>query len=536
MKLLTQLKARILTLNKISNMKHTMHYKFLLICAVATCYTINLAAQQLTVIKTENGSVQGFKSGDISIFKGIPFAEPPVGDLRWKAPQPVKNRTGILKCDKFSASPMQGKPVPFMMWTEEFITPPDKLSEDCLYLNVWTPAKKSNEKLPVFVWIYGGGFSSGSAACAVYDGEEMAKKGIIFVSFNYRVGVLGFLAHPELSSESVSKVSGNYGLLDQIAALKWVKKNIEAFGGDPQKVTIAGQSAGSMSVCALVASPLAKGLFRGAIAQSGGILTNFMGMSLDKAEKSGVSFMQKVKASNIAELRKKPAEELLAAAGGGMGMFSPVNDGYVLPGDVFDAFKKGQFNEVSFMAGWVTGDGSLIGGQKMTPEKYKQQAVEKYGDKADIYMKLFPGNTDEEVIASLKKASLMQFAALPDYLWAGFSKNKAFLYEFSHVPVDKPDFPNYGAFHTSEVPFALHTLHMWNRPWRQIDFDVEKTMNQYWVNFVKTGDPNGEGLPQWTSYDKSSGSVMEIGDQTHLKPGLYKDEFNFLEGAASNKK
>ena len=481
--------------------------------------------QTMSVIRTENGLVSGYNSGDITIFKGVPFAAPPVGDFRWKAPQPAKNWTGILKCDKFSASPMQSNPVPFMMWTEEFITPPGNLSEDCLYLNIWTPAKSQKEKLPVFVWIYGGGFNSGSAACAVYDGEEMSKKGIIFVSINYRVGALGFLSTPELSNESANKVSGNYGLLDQIAALEWIKKNIEAFGGDPQKVTIAGQSAGSMSVCALVASPLAKGLFRGAIAQSGGILGSRMNTNLKEAEKIGLSFMERLKVANLSELRKKPAEELIAG-----GNFGPVADGYVIPDNVFDAFKNGQFNDVYTMAGWVTGDGSLMGTQAMTPEKYKEQALKNWGEKADEFMKLFPGNNTDQVTASLKEFGLLQFAALPAHLWAGFSKNKAFIYQFSHVPVDKPGFPNYGAFHTSEVPFALHTLHLWNRPWREVDLAVEKTMNEYWVNFIKTGNPNGEGLPVWGAYDKTSGSIMEIGDKPILSPALHKDEFDFLEG------
>jgi para-nitrobenzyl esterase len=233
-------------------MKNSINHRLVFLFFAIVFCSLKISAQ-LSVIQTENGLVSGYKNGDISIFKGIPFAAPPVGDLRWKAPQPTKSWTGVLKCEKFSASPMQRKPEPFMMWTEEFIAPPENLSEDCLYLNIWTPAKTAKDKLAVFVWIYGGGFSSGSAACAVYDGEEMSKKGVIFVSINYRVGVFGFLAHPELTSESAAKVSGNWGLLDQVAALQWISKNIEAFGGDPQKVTIAGQSAGSMSVCALVA-------------------------------------------------------------------------------------------------------------------------------------------------------------------------------------------------------------------------------------------------------------------------------------------
>ena len=480
---------------------------------------------QLKVVKTVNGKVEGYKSGNIAIFKGIPFAAPPVGELRWKAPQPVKDWTGVLKCTEFSASPMQSKPVPFMMWTEEFITPPDKLSEDCLYLNVWTPAKSAKAKLPVFVWIYGGGFTSGSAACAVYDGEEMARQGVVFVSINYRVGVFGFLALPVLSQESPDKVSGNYGLLDQIAALKWIEDNIAAFGGDPDKVTIAGQSAGSMSVGALVMSPLAKGLFRGAITESGGIIGGRMLISLQEGEKNGQALMEKMKATNLSDLRKKPAEELIAA-GGRMG---PVLDGYTLPLDLLDAAEKGKFNEVPMIAGWVTGDGSLMGVPSLTPEKYQEMVKSRYADHSGEFLHLFPGNNAEQVTASLKEMNLLQFAAFPAHLLALFDQKPTFMYQFSHVPVDKPGFPNYGAFHTSEVPFALHTLAKWNRPWRKTDDEVEKTMSSYWVNFVKTGDPNGEGLPVWRNYDKKTGNILEIGDQVSLIPALYSRKMDFLD-------
>ena len=251
---------------------------------------IPICHAQFKLISTKNGKISGTKNGNVSIFKGIPFAAPPVGELRWKAPEPAKNWSGIKKCEAFSASPMQNKPAPFMCWTEEFIAPPEPLSEDCLYLNVWTAAKNSQEKRPVFVWIYGGGLSSGSAACAIYDGQEMAKKGVIFVSLNYRVGVFGFMAHPELSKESGKNASGNYGFLDQMAALRWIQQNIAAFGGNPNNVTIAGQSAGSFSVNALVASPLAKGLFHKAIAESGGMFSNRMGNNLVDAEELDTIF------------------------------------------------------------------------------------------------------------------------------------------------------------------------------------------------------------------------------------------------------
>jgi len=240
------------------------------------------------IVQTINGKVEGYAKENLRIYKSVPFASPPIGDLRWKAPQPVKNWTGVKKCTEFSASPIQNKPQPFYCWSEEFIAKPEPLSEDCLYLNVWTPAKSKAENLPVFVWIYGGGLNSGSANCDIYNGEKMAKKGIVFVSINYRVGVLGFMAHPDLTKESGYQASGNYGFLDQIAALKWVQQNIANFGGNPANVTVAGQSAGAFSVNALIASPLAKGLFHKAIPQSGGLLSNRLSQNLTDAEKQGI--------------------------------------------------------------------------------------------------------------------------------------------------------------------------------------------------------------------------------------------------------
>jgi para-nitrobenzyl esterase len=515
--------------NTRNNMKKQL-FSFVILLLLIAILSLQDLYSQLSTVHTQNGTVTGTEIGNIHIFKGIPFASAPVGELRWKAPQPVKNWQGILKCESFSASPMQSNPVPFMMWSEEFITPPKSLSEDCLYLNIWTPAKSPADKLPVFVWIYGGGFTSGSAACAVYDGEELANKGIIFVSFNYRVGIFGFLAHPELSKESANKVSGNYGLLDQIAALQWIKENIAAFGGDPEKVTIAGQSAGSMSVGALIVSPLTRGLFRAAITQSGGIVGRLISKHLSDAEKSGLDMMQKMKAANLSELRKISANDLIAASGNnGMGSFGPICDGYVLPADIFDAFGKGQFNDIPLMTGWVTGDGALFGNTFPSPEKYKQQAAEKYGDKASEFLSLFPGNTPDEVKTSQPELNLLQFAGLPSHFIAGYMHNKTYLYEFSHVPADKPGFPNYGAFHTSDVPYALHTLKKWNRPWKTADYDVEKIMSDCWVNFIKTGDPNGTGIPEWKSYDKISGNIMEIGDHAVLHSAFFKKKFDFLE-------
>ncbi|MCA0365679.1 MAG: carboxylesterase family protein [Bacteroidetes bacterium] len=491
---------------------------------------ISLSSLAQNIVATVNGKVEGYIKENLRIFKGIPFAAPPIGEFRWKAPQPVKNWTGVKKCNSFSASPIQNKPAPFYCWSEEFIAKPEPLSEDCLYLNVWTTSKSTKEKQPVMVWIYGGGLSSGSANCDIYDGEEMAKKGVVFVSVNYRVGVLGFMAHPELTKESGYHASGNYGFLDQIAALKWVQKNIAAFGGDPSNVTILGQSAGAFSVNALIASPLAKGLFHKAIPQSGGLLSRMLSQNLTEAEKQGVKFMELAKANSIADLRKISADEMQRLSNDrNAGRFGVTYDNYVLPSDILAYFKAGKHNQVPIMTGWVTGDGGLMGNSNISLENYLKEVREKYADKAETFLSIFPATNDDEAKAMKAKQGLINFAGLPSHLLATLTNKPAYLYQFSHVPPDKPDFPNYGAFHTSEVPYALHTLHLWNRPWQQFDKDLENTMSSYWVNFAKTGNPNGAGLPEWKAYDKSSGNIMSLGDKIENQKGMFKKEFDFLE-------
>jgi para-nitrobenzyl esterase len=498
---------------------------------VLFCFSI-IAKAQNPIVGTINGKVQGTISSDktVHIFKGIPFAAPPIGNLRWKAPEPVQNWKGIKQCTSFSASPMQNKPQPFFCWTEEFIAQPGPINEDCLYLNVWTTAKSKSEKHPVFLWIYGGGLNSGSANCAIYDGEEMAKKGVIFVSINYRVGVFGFMAHPELSKESGHQASGNYGFLDQIAALKWVQKNIAAFGGDPNNITIAGQSAGAFSVTALIASPLAKGLFHKAIPQSGGLLSNILRQNLEKSEQQGVIFMKKANTNSIAELRKKSAEELqILSNNQEVGSFGTTMDGYVLPINLLDYFKKGLHNQTPILTGWVTGDGSFMGDATMTVEEYKKEAQAKYGDKADAFLSIFPATTSDGVKTVKQKLTLLGFAGMPAHLLASFNSKASYVYQFGHVAPDKPNFPNYGAFHTSEVPYVLHNLYTWNRPWQPLDKEIETIFSSYWVNFAKTGNPNGNNLPEWKSYNKQSGTILIIDDKMESKAGFLKKEFEFLE-------
>lgn len=446
--------------------------------------------------RTENGLVTGTQNADagVRIFKGIPFAAPPVGELRWKAPQPAANWQGVRTCDQFPPSAMQSPPLPFFVWSEEFLAPKEPLSEDCLYLNVWTPA--SAEKLPVMVWIHGGGFQSGAGACPIYDGEGMAKKGVVFVSINYRLGVFGFFAHPELTLESGNNSSGNYAFLDMIAALHWVQKNIAAFGGDPGRVTIAGQSAGSFAVNALIASPQAKGLFHRAIGESGAMFNDERTATLPEASLAGLALTKKLNASSIAELRKLPAESLLKAGGS----YGPVLDGFVLPKDVRSIFSEGKQNDVPLLTGWNRDEGFLFG-EPLNAEKYKAQAAERYGKLSEKFLQAYPANDDAEAKQSQKNLMRDQVFAWQNYTWARLQsttgKAPAWLYRFDRVPPGMPELAEHGAFHSAEIAYALHSLPMWNRPWEPLDPELSETMSSYWANFAANGDPNGKGLPEW---------------------------------------
>jgi para-nitrobenzyl esterase len=505
------------------NLKKILLSGFLLVCLQA------IVSAQSGIINTKYGKVEGYREENIRIFKGIPFAAPPIGDLRWKAPQPAIAWKGIKKCVAFSASPIQATPVPFLCWSKEFIAPPEPLSEDCLYLNVWTGASSASEKRPVFVWIYGGGFISGSAGCAIYDGLEYAKKGIVFVSINYRVGSLGFMAHPELTREGNGS-SGNYGLMDQVAALQWVKENIAAFGGDPSNVTVGGQSAGSISVYALIASPSARGLFQRAIAESGGIFGSFNVSSLEEGEKTGMALQQKLHADNLKAMRNLPADSILSAASGVNEAgrfqadlhFAPVRDGVFLPADFNKAFKEGKFNQVDFLGGWVTDELTMFGIEKTSKEKFIQTVHEEYGGNAEKLIALLPHEDSAQASASLQELHLLSFGATSPYMMSRYNARPIYVYEFSHVPVDKSGFPNYGAFHTADVPFALDNLHTWDRPWRASDYSTEKSMSAYWIQFIRSGDPNATGQPRWESY--KTGMTLEIGDDLiSQKKDLYRE-------------
>ena len=465
------------------------------------------------VVNTNAGKVAGFKEGNINVFKGIPFAAPPVGDLRWKAPQKVQAWSGIKDCVQFAASPIQGEPIPFMCWSEEFLIPKKPIDEDCLYLNIWskaTPVKK-----PVLVYIYGGGFRSGGAGCAIYDGKEIAEKDVVFVSINYRVGVFGFLAHPELTKESGYGASGNYALLDMIAALKWVKENIAAFGGDPNQVTIAGQSAGAFAVNHLCATPLAKGLFKGAIAQSGGsVLSSSLRptTNLLQAEAMGIEFAKNLHANSLADLRKLSAEEILKS---NQGLSYPIEDGYVLPSSIADIYAKGVQNDVSLMLGWNYDD--RVSGPPVKAEAYKAQLLKQYGANAEKVLQYYPATNDSIAAISQDNLNRDAFFGVQGFAWANAQlqkgKSKVFVYNFNRkLPAYTPA-TNFGAFHTGEVPYVFNNLKTVNRPWQDIDIQLADQMSNYWVNFTKTGNPNGTGLTQWSSFTKQKGQVMILAEK-----------------------
>ena len=502
----------------------------------------SLAAAISQPIKIEGGLVSGAADRDPSIvvFKGIPFAAPPVGDLRWRAPKPVVPWPGVRRADKFSASCIQNIVEERKPWTHEFMTHGD-ISEDCLYLNVWTGAQSPAEKRPVYVYLYGGGFSEGSAAVPVYDGGGLAKKGLIVVTFNYRVGVLGFLAYPELSRESDHRASGNYGLLDQIAALEWVRDNISRFGGDPNRVTIAGQSAGGMSVHDLTASPLAKGLFQRAIVESGGSNIDRVGLALTarglaEAEADGMKFAEAKGAKSLKDLRAMSWQKLTEAGPGGPAApglrYAPIVDGYSLPAPVRAVFARGQQNDVVTLTGANQDELGGFGPQRpVTVESFRKSALQRFGNDAGEFLKLYPAATDEEANQARSQSARDQ-ALVSMYLWARerskTAKTKVYEYLWDHA-IPGPDAQRFGAFHTSEVPYAMNTLYMSDRPFTDTDRRIADTMSSYWANFAATGNPNGKGLPHWPEAGEKP-EIMEVGDKTApISAAGTSDKFRFFE-------
>lgn len=479
-------------------------------------FTNQSCSQQPEPVQVSEGLVQGAYENGLTVYKGIPFAAPPVGELRWKAPQPPAKWDGVKQTTKFAPAPMQGG------------NPPSGKSEDCLYLNIWTPAKSADEKIPVLVWIYGGGFSFGSTSEPVYSGEKLAQKGVVLVSIAYRVGALAFLAHPELTAENPNQVSGNYGLLDQIAALQWIRKNIKAFGGDPDQVTIFGESAGAISVSMLCASPLAKGFFHGAISQSGGSFgptrpTTYPGenmKTLKQAEADGEDFLKKAGVSSIAELRKLDAEKL--PGGFGMGNGWPIVDGYVIPDDQCRLYEAGKYNDVPVLIGYNSDEGASFSREK-TPEEFIANVKVRYGKFAADLIKAYPVGS-----ASVPKTArdLSRDAAFgwQTWIWARLQsqtgKSKVFYYYFDQHPEYPEGSPQYGfgSPHGQDVAFVFQNLDASKPETSKTDLEISEAMGTYWTNFAKHGDPNGNQLPVWPAFSDSNPQVMYFNQTPYAGP------------------
>jgi para-nitrobenzyl esterase len=482
------------------------------------------AAAQIRETVVTGGRVAGAVEDGIASFKGIPFAAPPAGMLRWKAPQPVKAWTGVKRAVTFAPGCMQD--AAFAKRTGARAV----FSEDCLYLNVWTPARTASDRLPVMVWIYGGAFAGGDTSIPLYDGTRLAEKGVVFVSIAYRLGVFGFLAHPDLTRES-GKGSGNYGIQDQVAALRWVRDNIARFGGDPERVTIFGESAGAISVSILAASPAARGLFHRVISESGGNfgpprIANEGGATLPLlrvAEEHGQAFLAKLGAADVAAGRTLAPERLQAVVGPGLTSgFSPVFDGDVLPGDQYELYEAKRFSDTPILVGTNSDEGSTFVPPGITPGVFEAFVRAGYGAHAASILAAYPHATNEEAVSAAKNVIRDSLFAWPAWAWATLQSThgtgRAFLYYFDHRTPQSPQ----GAAHAAEIVYVFRNIDGGRDSGsdgpRPIDEAMSELMSDYWVNFAKSGDPNAPGLPRWPAFNPGEPAAMIFDGRPGARP------------------
>ncbi|HTW31349.1 MAG TPA: carboxylesterase family protein [Candidatus Sulfotelmatobacter sp.] len=507
----------------------------LALCAVFVSAIALNAASSAPQVKTTAGVVAGKDDGTVRAFLGIPYAQPPVGLLRWKPPVPAAPWKGVRQATEFGAHCMQGNVYGDMKFRDP------GPSEDCLSLNVWAPSNPASQKLPVMVWIYGGGFVAGATSEARQDGTHLAQRGVIVVSMNYRLGVFGFFVHPDLAKESEHNSAGNYGLLDQLAALHWVHDNIAAFGGDPSNVTIFGESAGSFSVSAQMASPLDKGLFLRAIGESGAAFLH-RGLPFDpvsvREEKDAKLMKGKLGTSTLADLRAIPAQKLIEAFSPPQSRgfdFGPDIDGYFLPESLPTIFAAGKQNDVALLAGWNHDEGGFDLARKATAESMKADAQKEFGDKAVEFLKLYPTD-DEHLLRSAADLASDRFIAFTTWAWleAQSKTGKQPIYRFrfdDSIPPPKPDSPPLGAYHSAEIEFVFGQLDSkTDTPWRPEDYQLSELMQKYWTNFARTGDPNAPGLPKWPVYSAADEwQVMYLSAHSGAHKDDLRDRYLFLE-------
>jgi para-nitrobenzyl esterase len=513
--------------------------------------------------KIANGIIEGnYNTKDnLQEYFGVPFAKPPVGNLRWKAPQPLDNWKGVYQSKKFGPRPMQA------IVFGDMNSRSDGLSEDCLYLNVWSPAKHDTKNLPVLVYFYGGGFVAGDGSEPRYDGASMAKKGIVVVTVNYRLNIFGFFAHPELSAESPYKGSGNYGLLDQNAALKWVQKNIAVFGGDPKKVTIAGESAGSISVSAQMASPLSKGLFAGAIGESGaGINPTLSPVSLKDAEKTGSDFAKSIGATSLAQLRAMSTQEIyeLYNASKRFG-FPTVIDGYFYTKSIPETFKAGEQSKVPLLVGWNSAEipgMAFMQGLPYSDENYMKKVKDAYPNDYEEVLKLYPHDSAKQIEWSATALASDRFIAYSTWKWFDlqrkYSDQPVYRYLFARIRPPLADNsltpglaggtvkkssnvpqmpPLIGAPHASEIEYCMGNLYLVkDYAWTDDDYTVSSTMEDYFANFIKSGNPNGGSLPNWpaAAKDDANPDVMVINVDSKAVKATDDARYLFLDKAYKN--
>lgn len=496
-------------------------------------------AQVTAPLAAPAGSMRGVElDGGVRSYRGIPFAAPPVGELRWRPPQPAARWAGVLDAPRFGTRCTQ---IP--VWSDMRFRSAGS-GEDCLTLNVWTPADSRDARLPVLVYFYGGGFFAGDASELRYDGAALAQRGIVVVTANYRLGVFGFLAHPALTAESPRHASGDYGLLDQVAALEWVQRNVAAFGGDPERVTIGGESAGSMSVHALMASPLSRDLIDGAIGESGAMIRpTFPAVPLAEGEAHGLEFARSLGATSLEELRSLSADAVLAAANRpGAGRFPATVDGYFLPAQPTAIYATGAQADVPLLVGWnteETGWRTLLGDAEPTPANYAAAVRRLYGDDAPAVLAAFPGRTAAEVRASGRALAGARVIAYSGWKWAeqhaATSGQPVYRYLFARprpaaVTPDGPA-PREGAVHSGEIEYALGNLA--TNPvyaWTAQDYAVSDLTQRYFANFVKTGDPNGAGLPEWPrAYATDPPRVMVLDTVSGAVTAPWREGFELLD-------
>ncbi|MBU6443169.1 MAG: carboxylesterase family protein [Alphaproteobacteria bacterium] len=511
------------------------------VCWLGALFSIFLpslaCAQPAPLAKTQFGTVRGVGEDGISTFKGIPFAAAPIGPLRWQAPEQPAAWQGVRDATAFApACPQTG-----MHGQNKGGL---RTSEDCLYVNVWTPAKTASARLPVLVWIYGGGFTQGATSIPTYSGRHLAQKGVVVVSIAYRVGPFGFLAHPELTAQSQHHSSGDYGLLDQIAGLEWVKHNIAAFGGNPDQVTIFGESAGGISVSMLCASPLAKGLFEGAISESGGSFgpprtkdeggTNVPPLSL--AEQKGVKFLRALHVNSIAAARKLSTAQILAKAGPALGgrLFWPVFDGYVLPGEQYSLYAAGHYNDVPVLIGTNTDEGALFP-QAPDAKSYIPNVREAFGPFAGRILKAYPANDNRQALRSGRDLFRDTGFVWPTWTWARLQartgRSAVYVYYFGLRPPypDEPRYADWGASHGAEVAYVFGNLDAGKMKWRPIDRTVSERLMDYWTNFAKTGNPNGDGLAYWPAFKPPHPKVMFFNKADAITPVPNRKRLHLLD-------